>query len=77
MNIDEIEKKQLLYMADLYKIETPPSSATSKDSIDESMSTLQLKKRMKLLSANLRHISNQPDSMLIKPDEVKYIFFNI
>ncbi|CAF2377432.1 unnamed protein product [Rotaria sp. Silwood2] len=56
-------------MADFYAIETPPSSSTSKDSIDESMSSLQTKKRIKLASTNLRAISNQANSIGIKTDE--------
>ena len=61
-------------MADFCKIETPPSSSTSKDSIDESISLLQTKKRSKLVSTNLRQISNQSNSIGIKADEVKIIF---
>jgi hypothetical protein len=52
-------------MCDFYTIETPPSSSsTSKDSVDESISLFQTKKRMKLIG----QISNQLNS---KSDEVR------
>jgi hypothetical protein len=54
-------------MSEFYTIETPPpSSSTSKDSLDESMTLFQSKKRMKLIG----QISN------CKTDEVRDIFFN-
>jgi hypothetical protein len=52
-------------MSDFYTIETPPpSSSTSKDSIDESISLLQTRKRIKLIGP----MSNQLNS---KTDEVR------
>jgi len=52
-------------MSEFYAIETPPpSSSTSKDSLDESSTLFQNKKRMKLIG----QISN------CKTDEVREIF---
>ncbi|CAF5080596.1 unnamed protein product, partial [Rotaria magnacalcarata] len=56
-------------MADFCRIETPPSSSTNKDSIDETISLLQMKKRSKLVSANLRQISYQSNPIGIKADQ--------
>ncbi|CAM4864948.1 unnamed protein product [Rotaria socialis] len=56
-------------MVDFCKIQTPPSSSTSKDPINESISLLQTKERSKLVSANLRQISYQSNSTGIKTDQ--------
>jgi hypothetical protein len=60
--------KSRLNMSEFYAIETPPpSSSTSKDSLDESMLLYQNKRRMKLIG----QISN------CKSDEVRNIFQSI
>lgn len=41
-------------ITDFYTIETPPSSSTSKDSTDESLSSFQTKNKLKLSTTNLR-----------------------
>jgi hypothetical protein len=46
-------------ITDFYTIETPPpSSSTSKDSIDESLLSFQSKKKFKLSTTNIRQESN-------------------
>jgi hypothetical protein len=68
-----LNNKNPLNMTDFYAIETPPSSSsTSKDSLDESISSFNSKKRMKLISTNLGQISNQSKSIAIKTDEVRF-----
>lgn len=54
-------------MSEFYTIETPPpSSSTSKDSLDESLTLFQTKKRMKL-------IGQRPHQLHSKTDEVRYL----
>jgi len=58
-----------LNMTDFYTIETPPpSSSTSKDSLD---ATYRTKNRIKLVSTHLGQISNQSNSLTIKINEVR------
>lgn len=58
-------------MSDFYAIETPPaSSSTSKDSLDESLTLVQTKKRTKLIG----QISNRFNS---KINQVRNRFFNL
>jgi len=58
MNKNIIQNKPM-DITDFYTIETPPSSSsTSKDSIDESLSPFQLKKKLKLSTINIEQISN-------------------
>ncbi len=62
-------------ITDFYTIETPPpSSSTSKDSIDESIFLFQTKQRLKLMPTNLAQISNQSNPITVKTDEVRYFF---
>jgi hypothetical protein len=64
-------------MTDFYTIETPPSSSsTSKDSLDESMSSFHPNHPIKLTSTNLGQIPNQSKSIGSKTDEVGISFHN-
>ncbi|CAF1214624.1 unnamed protein product [Rotaria magnacalcarata] len=47
-------------ITDFYTVETPPSSSTSKDSTDESLSSFQTKTKLKLSRTNIRQTSNHP-----------------
>ncbi len=59
-------------MTDFYTIETPPpSSSTSKDSLDASITSYRTKNRIKLVSTHLGQISNQSNSLTIKINEVR------
>ncbi|CAF3494651.1 unnamed protein product [Rotaria sordida] len=45
-------------ITDFFTIETPPSSSTSKDSTDESLSSFQSKNKFKLSKTNIEQKSN-------------------